>query len=204
MTLIGITGGIGSGKSTLATELQRLGYAVYDTDKEAKRIIVSNPMVRSQVELLFGSAVYDGDRYLTQRVSQQVFKHPDLLDRLNKVVHPAVAFDLQQWVKRQKEIGREKRDICFVESAILFESGLDHLCEKVVAVTAPIDIRIERTLRRDYEGLHTQAHIEAVRARIHAQMSDEERIRLADITVVNDGNTPITILAQEIIEKITL
>ena len=74
--LIGITGGIGSGKSTIAQVLRRLGYAVYDTDSEAKRIIVENPMVRSQVEMLFGSQVFEGNVYLTQVVAKQVFHHP--------------------------------------------------------------------------------------------------------------------------------
>ena len=88
--LIGITGGIGSGKSTVARELAAMGYPVYSTDSEAKRIIVSNPMVRSQIELLFGSDVYDGDVYLTEKVSNKVFRHPDLLAKLNEIVHPAV------------------------------------------------------------------------------------------------------------------
>ncbi|MGM9838111.1 MAG: dephospho-CoA kinase [Paludibacteraceae bacterium] len=198
MALIGITGGIGSGKSTLAAELQKLGYAVYNTDAEAKRIIVSNPMVRSQIEMLFGSDVYNGDTYLTKRVAQQVFHHPELLAQLNSIVHPAVAFDVQQWQRRQEE----QMPICFVEAAILFESGMDRLCDKVVAVTAPESICMERALKRDYKGSHDKTHIAAVQARMRNQMSDEERSRRADITVLNDGNTPIAILAQEVLQQI--
>ena len=61
MQLIGLTGGIGSGKSTIASAIEALGYPVYNTDREAKRIIVHNPAVRSQIETLFGSDVFDGD-----------------------------------------------------------------------------------------------------------------------------------------------
>ena len=101
--LIGLTGGIGSGKSTIAAELQRRGYAVYDSDSEAKRIIIENPAVRSQIEYLFGSTVFDADRYRTDIVSRAVFNNPQLLLRLNHIVHPAVCFDVRHWAKAQEE-----------------------------------------------------------------------------------------------------
>ena len=69
----------------------------------------------------------------------------------------------------------------FVESAILFESGLNTLCDKVIAVTAPDDVRIERTLQRDYNGSHSKEHIAAVRNRIQAQMTNEERTKRATL-----------------------
>lgn len=193
--LIGITGGIGSGKSTLAEAFVRLGYAVYNTDTEAKRIIVENLMVRSQIEVLFGSEVYDGDTYLTEQVAKRVFKHPELLEQLNRIVHPAVAFDLKQWAKHQE-------GICFVESAILFESGLNTLCDRVIAVVAPEEIRLERTLQRDYRGSHSKAHEAAVQARMEAQMSDAERTKRADIVLHNDGAETIDALAQEALAQI--
>ena len=174
--LIGITGGIGSGKSTIAAKLVRRGFPVYDSDNEAKRIIINNPAVRSQVETLFGSDVFQGDTYLTAKVAAQVFAQPELLQRLNAIVHPAVRFDLQHWAKQQT-------DFCFVESAILFESGLNTLCNKTIYVDAPEDVRIARTLARD----HCTA--EQVRARIR-QQDDNARL-LADIVIDNDGNTSI-------------
>lgn len=195
--LIGLTGGIGSGKSTLAAELVRRGYPVYCSDLEAKRIVVENPMVRSQIELLFGSEVYEGDHYCTERVSKVVFRHPDMLERLNAIVHPAVAYDLRQWVKRQDA------KYCFVESAILYESGLDKDCDKVVCVVAPEEVRVERTLLRDYNGSHLEKDRVAVWARIHAQMSDEERAQRADIVVKNNGTTPIVDLAEQVLRSLS-
>lgn len=194
--LIGLTGGIGSGKSTLAAELARRGYPVYSSDTEAKRIIVENPMVRSQIELLFGSEVYEGDRYCTERVAKVVFRHPDMLERLNAIVHPAVAFDMQQWAKHQEA------KYCFVESAILYESGLDKFCDKVVCVTAPEEVRVERTLARDYTTPYTETDRKAVWARIHSQMSDDERAQRADIVVENDGTTPIADLAEQVLHQL--
>lgn len=187
--LIGITGGIGSGKSTIAGGLQELGYDVYNTDREAKRIMQANPAVRSQIEYLFGSEVYQDDVYQPQLVAPQVFADHKLLEKLNQVVHPAVAFDLSHWAKRQDTT-------CFVESAILFESGLDKLCEKVVCVTAPMEVRIARTVARDH------SNPDKVRARILAQMSDEQRLAQSHIIVRNDGHTPISELCQQIIRQI--
>jgi dephospho-CoA kinase len=184
--LVGITGGIGSGKSTIAAELAKRGYPVYDTDREAKRIIIHNPAVRSQVETLFGSDVFDGDTYLTAKVAEQVFANPELLQKLNSIVHPAVRFDIEHWARGKK--------LCFVESAILFESGINTLCDKVVYVDAPEDVRIARTVARDH------SNPEQVKARIHAQ-SDNAR-RLADITLANGGSQSVAGLVNQLLAEL--
>lgn len=182
MQLIGITGGIGSGKSTIASAIEALGYPVYNTDREAKRIIVHNPAVRSQVETLFGSDVFDGDTYLTERVAEQVFADKTLLHKLNTIVHPAVAFDLRHWAKQQTTP-------CFVESALLFSSGLNKLCDKTVWIDAPEELRIARTIARD------GSDINKVRARIRAQKDDSA---LADIILVNDGTKKVAQLVDDL------
>lgn len=192
--LIGLTGGIGSGKSTIANALRALGYPVYDSDSEAKRILTHNPAVRSQIELLFGSDVYDGDMYQTKRVAQEVFRDPALLERLNKIVHPAVCFDVRHWAKAQAEESDGR--ICFVESAILFESGLAEECQLVAEITAPLELRIERTMNRD--GITR----EQVEKRLSAQMTEAERLARANIIINNDGQTDVHELAQDIINKI--
>ncbi len=194
--LVGITGGIGCGKSTIAQEFEHLGYPVYCTDTEAKRIAVANPMVRSQIEMLFGSEVFEGKVYHTDVVARRVFRHPDLLEKLNAIIHPAVAFDLKCW---KKENGDK---VCFVESAILFESRLNTLCDKVIAIVAPEEVRIERTLQRDYNGSHAKEHIAAVRNRIRAQITDEERTKCADIILNNDGAQPVSLLAKQALEQL--
>lgn len=182
-TLVGLTGGIGSGKSTIADALVQRGYPVYNTDCEAKRIIIHNPAVRSQVETLFGSDVFDGDTYLTTKVAEQVFANPELLQRLNRIVHPAVRFDVQHWMKG--------KDLCFVESAILFESGLSDLCKKNVYIDAPEEIRIARTVARDH------SNAEQVRARIEAQ-NNNARL-LADLILNNDGQASIDALTDQLL-----
>ena len=92
--IIGITGGIGSGKSTIAKQLRQMGYEVYDTDSEAKRIIVEDATVREQMTVLFGPEAYKDGVYQTAFVAQQVFADKTLLARLNAIVHPAVRQDI--------------------------------------------------------------------------------------------------------------
>lgn len=184
--MIGITGGIGSGKSTIARELVKRGFAVYDCDREAKRIIAENPDVQKEIIDLLGKEAFIYHQssiiYNTQYVAKRVFADETLLSKLNAIIHPAVGLDI---MKRQPD---------FVESAILFESGLNVLCNRIIVIDAPEDIRIARTIARDYQGDASPANISKVRARIHAQ-----HIPQGDLTLLNDGHTPISDLADMIV-----
>ena len=207
--IIGLTGGIGSGKSTIAQGLRQMGYAVYDTDSEAKRLIVEDENVRTQMVQLFGNEVYANGVYQTALVAQRVFTDRSLLALLNAIVHPAVKADILRWAQaytRPKDANpREatqpahnahnspKATIpCFVECAILYQAGFDALCDKVVAVTAPEEVRLARVLARDHST------IDKVRARMRAQEAERD-IERADIVINNDGQTLIPTLCEEII-----
>lgn len=196
--IIGITGGIGSGKSTIAKQLREMGYMVYDTDSEAKRLIVEDTHIRQQIEQLFGSEVYKDGVYQTALVAQRVFADQSLLAKLNAIVHPAVKADIMNRVSRlasqEPQIGNHK-NLFFIECAILYQAGFDTLCDKVVAVTAPEDIRLARAVARDHST------IEKVRARIHAQEAEKD-VKRADIVINNDGQTPILTLCEEILQFI--
>lgn len=173
MKLFGLTGGIGSGKTVVAHRLSEMGYPVYNTDQAAQRIMHDNLMVRSQIELLFGSDIYVHDKLNRQKVASLVFNDPVLLHKLNSIVHPAVIFDIRQWCK-------QFTDIAFVESAIMFESQIDQLCTAVICITADTELRIERTMKRD------NCTRQQVINRINNQMSEAERIAKSDFTVSND------------------
>lgn len=196
--IIGITGGIGSGKSTIAEQLRDMGYRVYDTDSEAKRLIVEDTHVRQQIEQLFGSEVYKDGIYQTALVAQRVFADHSLLAKLNAIVHPAVKADIMNRVSRlasrESQVGNHK-NLFFIECAILYQAGFDTLCDKVVAVTAPEEIRLARAVARDHST------IEKVRARIHAQEAEKD-VKRADIVINNDGQTPILTLCEEILQFI--
>lgn len=193
--IIGITGGIGSGKSVIARQLRRMGYAVYDTDSEAKRIIMEDAHVRAQITALFGSQAYKDGVYQTAFVAQQVFADPTLLARLNAIVHPAVRQDILHRFTSPPFRGEAEGGLFFIECAILYQAGIDALCDKVVAVTAPEDIRLSRVIARDHSDINK------VRARMRAQ-STEEDLRRAHIVINNDGNTPIPQLCEELLQSI--
>ena len=203
--IIGITGGIGSGKSVIAKQLRKMGYSVYDTDSEAKRIIVEDATVREQMTALFGEEVYKDGVYQTALVAQQVFADKNLLAKLNAIVHPAVKADI---ISKFRSLGvlsepsapseplNNDSGLFFIECAILFQAGFDVLCDKVVAVTAPEDIRLERVIARDHSDMNK------VRARMRAQEAEKVLAR-ADIVINNDGTTPIPTLCEEIIHLLT-
>lgn len=170
---VGITGGIGSGKSTLCALLAARGAEVYDTDLEARRLMEHDAEVVAGVKRLFGEEVYRDGRIDRKRLAAEVFPHPERLQQLNAIVHPAVKADFDRWC-RERNGG-----YVVIESAILFESGLDAQVDRTVAVLAPLELRLERACRRD------GADPEAIRRRIAAQMSDDELARRADIVVVN-------------------
>lgn len=193
--IIGLTGGIGSGKSTIAQGLRQMGYAVYDTDSEAKRLIVEDENVRTQMVQLFGNEVYANGVYQTALVAQRVFTDRSLLAQLNAIVHPAVRADILRWATMQDSPSFRKGlgvGICFVECAILYQAGFDALCDKVVAVTAPEEVRLARVLARDHST------IDKVRARMRAQEAERD-IERADIVINNDGKASIPTLCEEII-----
>ena len=177
--LIGLTGGIGSGKSTLANELRKQGIPVYDSDSEAQRIISQDTDVRNELLL---------DR---PKVAQIVFRNPDLLQRMNAIVHPRVRTDVSEWVKRHNNAR-----LLFVESAILYQSGFDNLCDKTVWVTAPEQVRIARVMQRDNA---TEAD---VRLRMARQGDETAFLRRANIVVNNDGFTAVPELAAELLRKL--
>ena len=204
--IIGITGGIGSGKSVIARQLRKMGYSVYDTDSEAKRIIVEDATVREQMTALFGEEVYQDGVYQTSFVAQQVFADKNLLAKLNAIVHPAVKQDIITKFRSSgvtsepstpsEPLNSHPRGLFFIECAILFQAGFDVLCDKVVAVTAPEDIRLERVIARDHSDMNK------VRARMRAQEADKD-LQRADIVINNDGTTPIPTLCEEIIHLLT-
>ena len=153
MMKVGITGGIGSGKSTVCRLFAARGVAVYDSDAAAKRLM-AGPL-RGAVEARFGAQAYrDG-----------------VLDR--RYLAGIVFRDREAWAEAQQG------DYVVLESAILFEAGLEKSVDRTVAVLAPEGLRIQRTCRRD----GTDA--ESVRRRIAAQMSDDELHARADHTIVN-------------------
>lgn len=171
MMKVGITGGIGSGKSTVCRLFARLGAAVYDSDAEAKRLMGGE--LREAVAARFGSAVYRDGVLDRAALAGIVFSDPQALADLNALVHPAVLRDFEAWAARQSG------DYVVLESAILFEAGLEGAVDRTVAVLAPAALRADRAARRD------KCDPADVRRRMAAQLDDDTLAARADYTIVN-------------------
>lgn len=174
MWKVGVTGGIGSGKSTLCRLFAKRGVAVYDTDAAAKRLMAEDATLREAIRERFGAASYTEEGVLNRPyLAEQVFSDAAERAALNGLVHPAVIADFELWAAEQSG------DYVILESAILYEAGLDRHLDRVVAVLAPERLRVERAMLRD--GVTE----EQVRSRMAAQMSDDALAARADVTVVN-------------------
>ena len=141
--LIAVCGGIGAGKSTVTRLLRIMGYPVYDCDSQAKRLMEESEPVKQQLIDLFGPTAYDGNHLNRQLIASQVFNNKSLLNKLNSIVHPAVKSDIIHWAHNN-----QGDELLFVETAILKESNLEQLFDNIIYVTAPIDIRIRRVMKR--------------------------------------------------------
>ena len=173
MMKVGITGGIGSGKSTVCRLFAQKGIAVYDSDAAAKRLMQEDGVLRRQLAGRFGEGTFRDGVLDRAYLAGIVFADPQALADLNALVHPVVMRDFDAWAARQEG------SYVILESAILFEAGLEGCVDKTVAVLAPRELRIERTCRRDGR---TPGE---VRLRIAAQTDDDTLSAKADYTLVN-------------------
>lgn len=171
---IGITGGIGSGKSYVCNLLQQQGYAVYDCDSAAKRLINTSPEIRQGLTKLIGPNTYLDDGRLNKgAVAEFLLASEDNAHAIDHIVHPAVFDD---FVKSGME---------WMESAIIFESGIYRLVDRVIVVTAPEEVRIQRVMQRD--GISR----EKVKEWMGRQLPQEVVRLLANFEIVNDGETDL-------------
>lgn len=175
-----LTGGIGVGKSVVARILRVLGYEVIDCDSCARDIMDRSDLIKSQLADRISPRVIDSGNNIDRRLlASIVFSDSRMLDTLNSIVHESV----RQHIRRRASDPGGSR--LFVETAILYQSGIDRMADEVWQVTAPDEIRVARVIERN--------HIPAdeVMARIRSQhfVPDNPHPHVFDI--VNDGFTPL-------------
>ena len=175
MLKIGLTGGIGSGKSTVAKIFETLGIPVYYADEAAKRIMNEDEQLRQGIIKNFGEESYIDNTLNRSYISQQVFNNKEKLALLNSLVHPATIRDSKEWMQQQTTAYAIK------EAALIFESSVDKYLDYIIGVTAPEELRIERTMNRDLISR------EEVKSRIKNQMDEEKKMGLCDFVIHNDG-----------------
>jgi dephospho-CoA kinase len=171
--IIGLTGGIGSGKTTIANHFRNANIPIYIADNEARKIAQS-PEIIDKIKQKFGNAIFDNSILNREKLSQIVFNDPEKLKLLNAIIHPAVRKHFQSWVLNHKNV-----PFVIYEAAILFESGSYKNCDSIITVTAPLESRIQRVMRRD------KTSREQVILRINAQWDDDQRIAKSDFVIEN-------------------
>lgn len=181
--IIGITGGIGGGKTTLSNLLRSEGYAVYDSDFEAKRLQNEDEVVVNKMKALLGEEVYEDGQLNRKAVAERVFNNLELLKQLTDIVHPAVIKDFSNWKQQFSD-----ETIAFMESAVLFEGNLEFLVDKIILVTASEDIRIQRVINRD--GISK----EQVIVRIKNQIPDAVKAMKSDLVIDTAQGLPENVL----------
>ncbi|MBB4119705.1 dephospho-CoA kinase [Mesonia hippocampi] len=174
MYIVGLTGGIGSGKSTVAKMFRALGVPIYISDEEAKKLMDSSEEIKQQLVKLLGEKALTPKNIPNRPfIAQKVFSDKNLLERLNKIVHPVVEKHFSIWVEKQKTA------YVIYESAILFENNAQNKCNYIILVTAPAETRIKRVMERD--GV-TKAQVEE---RMKNQWDDKQKQKLADFIIEN-------------------
>ncbi len=174
---IGITGGIGSGKSLVCHIFRCLGVSAYDADSRAKAVMTTDGIVVTNIKKEFGSLSYHEDGSLNRKyLSETVFSNPEKLKVLNDLIHPRVGEDYNQWLAQRKS---EK--YVLKEAALLFETDTYKALNKVIVVSAPVNMRVNRVLARDNHRSESQ-----ILAIMKNQMDESEKVKRADYIIIND------------------
>lgn len=189
--ILGITGGIGSGKSTVSLIFDLFGVRVYNSDRRAKDLMVTDRELVNSIRSEFGAEAYNQGVLNTDFLADVVFNSPQALKTLNSLVHPVVSRDFNEWclTKKGKTLAKE--------AAILVESGAYRQCDAVVVVDAPEDVRVRRVMERDGVSEH------AIKSRMKNQMNPAELLKYADFMINNSGDELLIPQVKSILDKVT-
>ena len=174
--IIGLTGGIASGKSTVWKYLAEKGFKVYDADKIAKDIS-GKKSVQKEIILTFGDKILDENGNIDRKkLKEIVFENKEKLKQLNAIIHPKVI----DFYKELKE--KNTDEVIIFDVPLLFESGIDKFCDKILVVISDYEIQLNRIVERDKIDRELAEKI------IKSQLSNEERIKKADVVIENNSS----------------
>lgn len=172
---IGITGNIGSGKTLVCKIFNHIGINTFHSDEETKKLYLI-PEIKEKIIAYFNDEVYFKDGSLNKKLlSYHLFKNPEALSFVEGILYPQLNKTFDEWCEKQ-----DSRYVIF-ESAILFEKGFNTQFDKVVFISAPEDIRLQRAMLRDH------CNEENVRSRMRLQWNEELKINKSDFVIYNDG-----------------
>ena len=173
---VGLTGGIASGKSTVSNLFRKYGIEIVDADKVAKEVSEKKESIE-KISNIFGKDILDSDgKIVREKLREKAFKNRELLQELNKIIHPQV----MEYFKRKKE-ENSKDEILIFDIPLLYEAKMEYLCDKIIVVGVDVQKQIRRVVARDGSSEELAKKI------IFNQMPLDEKIKKADIVIMNDG-----------------
>ncbi|MCB0278016.1 MAG: dephospho-CoA kinase [Calditrichaeota bacterium] len=179
--IIAVTGGIGSGQSTVSRCFEKLECKVINADQVAKQIVDTNADVQDQLRKEFGNEIFDKNQILIRdKMAQIVFSDKNRIQRLNKIVHPALIAELILQI--ENAIEQNKFKLIIIDAALVYELAMERFFDKVIVVTARKDVRIKRVQQRD-KLTRTQ-----IIDRIQNQIDLSEKAKWADYVIQNNGS----------------
>lgn len=173
MFVLGLTGGIGSGKTTILKMFSKLGVPVYIADVEAKRLMQESDELKDEIIRQFGENSYNNKELNRSYLANIVFGNPEKLESLNKIVHPFVFRDFEDFKSRVSA------EYIVYESAILLQRKNGKMCDYIVQVTAPLSVRLDRVVRRD--GTSSSE----IEKRMKHQVYTSEQLSMVDTEIEN-------------------
>jgi dephospho-CoA kinase len=177
MIKVGITGGIGSGKSLICQVFSKLKVPVFYADEAGRVLSETDPEIRQCLISLLGSAIYTGQLLNRPLMSEIIFNNKSLLEKVNQIIHTRVTACFNEWCANHAQY-----PYVIEESAILFESNLYKAFDKIITVTSPEEIRIQRVISRKNMTL------EKIKSILKNQLPEQERLVLSQHVIINDGN----------------
>lgn len=184
--ILGLTGGIASGKSTVSKKLKELGSYIIDADNISKE--VSNSIeVLKKIEENFGPKIMNHGHLDRQKLRKIIFEDKAKRELLNSIMHPVIVAKLIEEIENNRE---EK--LIILDIPLLYETGLEYLCDKILIVCTDENIQVERVKQRD--GIE----IEMAKKIIGSQMSLSEKRKKAEIHIENNGKL------EELLKKVEL
>ena len=193
LTIIGITGGTGSGKTTALDVIREMDGLVIDTDEVYHTLLNESEPMLAALNERFPGVIPEGTRD-TKALGKIVFSDPEALRDLNAITHKFVG---EEMTRRLSDWARQGKELAAIDAIALVESGIANICKATVGVTAPVETRIERLMKRENISREYAA------LRIAAQKSDEFFVKNCGYTVSNDGTeADFKIKCREIFETI--
>ena len=191
---IGLTGQTGAGKSTVSEFAEKMNCKIINADKVAREVMKKNSECLKRLAEIFGSDIINTDGSLNRKLlAQKAFSSRENTDILNNITHPAIISKVKEYI----DMYSKESDMIIFDAPQLFESGGDEMCDKIIAVIAPADVRVQRIISRD--GISEQEAL----LRIHAQHDEDFYISKSDYII--DGSQTLESVQkqfEEIMKKV--